>query len=1163
MKPCNFSSGSSSSTDRQTSASNRQIFARILGLTAAGLIASCNETETPQTGTKDDKLVLTSTSAPLAPANDGDKLFTLLTPEECGINFSNPLIEGHPLERLNYGGFVSGSAAMGDFDGDGTIDLFLTGGAGKNGLFLQRGGRLVFENATDTAGVDGGESWSAGSAVIDIDNDGDLDIYVTNYENPNHLFINDGSARFTEQAAEAGLDLVDACLQPLFGDYDRDGDLDVYVLTNQLLRKEGRPAETPVEIDADGNHRIKAGFEKYYAIVDRQNGAKRVDDAGRPDFLLRNDGPSEKGKLPHFKDVTVEAGITHTGFGLSANWWDFDDDGLPDIFVGHDYLNPDYLYRNLGNGTFKNVATLALPHTSWFTMGADHGDLDGDGREDLFTVDMASTTHYKQKVSMGPMGERQWNAIQIEPRQVMQNSLFLNTGLGRFREGARLAGLAKTDWSWATKLADFDLDGRIDVFVANGAIRSFNHADIPFQTSDLIGKTNWDIWKDTKPQLEKNRAFKNLGGISFEECGEEWGLDLYGVSHGVACGDLDGDGDPELVVTNADGPVAVYRNNALASGRVTIQLQARGHNREALGAKVEVVTESGSKVATMRTSGGYLTNAPASLNFTTGDSTGIDVKVRWPDGSREIFNKLEVNHLHVLAQGSGAGAPEQPLPVRLFANPQPLPSLDHRERRFHDFIKQPLLPNKLSQEGPAMSWADFDNDGDPDLFFGQGHGTSAVLVRNEGGGKLEPVPTPAFEADKAYEDIDSSFFDADGDGDLDLYVVSGSYEHDREDPLQADRLYLNGGDAKFVRAPEGTLPPNFDAGSCVAPADFDGDGDIDLFVGSRVIPGEYPLAPTSRLLINEGGRFHNAPEKTAPGLAKAGLVTDALWADINGDQKPDLIVSLEWGPVEIFTNQGGILGKTTMEAGLTENHGWWLDLAAADIDKDGDIDLAVSNFGLNTKYHASKKSPALIYYGDLQGDGKRHIIEAEFEEGTLFPVRGRSCSSNAMPQLAKKFKTYHDFALAPLAEIYTQPKLEEAERFAAHELRSGILLNDGKGRFTYKPLPHEAQLSPVMGMVFGDFDSDGHLDLVLAENFYQPQFESGRYDGGVGLLLKGHGDGEFTPVHPAESGIFIPGDSREIAAIDLNADGHQELAVARNGAQALVFVNQSAARAGE
>lgn len=1144
-------------TDHSPRLLSRKSGAGFLASVAVCLACSCQEDKPSRSAvTVDSAGVVNST--PLASKNEGETLFTLLDPGQSKVLFFNRVVDGHPLERVYHGGFACGSAAMGDFDGDGTVDLFFTGGAGKNGLFLQTGGRMFFEDATETAGVDGGESWSAGSAVVDIDNDGDLDIYVSNYDSPNHLFVNDGTARFTERAAEAGLDLVDASLQPIFGDYDRDGDLDVFVLTYQLFREGGRPAETPVEVDVDGNHRIKAGFEKYYHIVTNQHGVKRVDDAGRPDYLFRNEGAPENGGLPRFKDISKAAGLTHEGFGLSANFWDFDDDGWLDIFVGQDYQEPDLLYRNMGDGTFQNVAPNVMPHSAWFTMGSDHGDLDGDGREDLFAVDMASTTHYKQKVAMGPMGERQWTIENTEPRQVMQNALFLNTGLGRFREAARLAGLAKTDWSWATKLADFDLDGKVDVFVANGAIRSFNHADKPFSISDLVGNTTWDIWKTTEPQLEKNRVFRNQGGLSFQECSAEWGLDLHGVSHGLACGDLDGDGDPDLVVTNGDGPVSVYQNNAESDGRITLRLEAMGANREAIGAKVELKTGSGLQVATVRTSGGYLTNSSADLNFAIGKNRAVEVTLRWPDGSREDFNDLAADFTHHLKQGNGRKSENQKERGRLFAHPQPLPSLAHRERRFHDFIKQPLLPNKLSQEGPTMVWADIDGDGDQDFFFGQARGKAGVIVRNDGGGKLEPITCEALEADKDAEDVGSAFFDADGDGDLDLYVASGSYEYDRDDPLLADRLYLNEGGGRFVKAPEGTLPGNLDVGSCVAPYDFDGDGDLDLFVGSRVIPGEYPLTPTSRLLVNEGGRFTNAGDDVAPGLSKAGMVTDALWVDVNGDQKSDLVLSLEWGPVKIFTNQKGVLKETTAEAGLADRHGWWLDLAAADVDADGDVDLAVSNFGLNTKYHASAEAPALIYYGDLQGDGKKHIIEAEFEGETLFPIRGKSCSSNAMPQLAKKFETYHEFALAPLSEIYAKPRLEEAERFQAHELRSGLLINDGAGNFTFQPLPHEAQLSPVMGMAFGDFDADGTIDLALAENFYHPQFESGRYDGGVGLLLKGDGAGDFLPVHPEESGIFIPGDARDLVAVDLNGDGHQELVVARNSAQAIVLVNQAA-----
>jgi hypothetical protein len=1141
----------------------RRLFA-VSAVAAVAFTASCKR-ESADTGPSpqesawpDDPQVFSQALPSLPTAGAGEKLFTKLDPVESGVRFVNPIDEGHPLKRLYYSGFACGAAAMGDFDGDGKVDLFFTGGPVKNALYLQRGANLAFEDVTAAAGVGGGDAWAAGVAVVDIDADGDLDIYTCNYDSPNQLFVNDGAARFEERAAEAGLNLVDACVQPVFADYDRDGDLDVFVLTNQLFRPGGRPAQPPVEKLLDGRLRLKPEFEKYYAMTEVSPGNFQADDVGRPDFLMRNETGSGS-SFPRFVPAAEAAGINHRGFGLSVQWWDFDDDGWLDLFVGNDYSDPDYLYRSQRDGTFQNVAPTALPHTSWFTMGSDFGDLDGDGRSDLLTSDMAFTTHYKEKVGMGPMGDRRSLIERTMPRQVMRNSVFLNTGTGRFREGGLLTGLAKTDWSWATKLADFDLDGRVDVFVANGAIRAFNHADHPFDASDLIGRTKWDLSKSSPPAPERNRVFRNASELRFEESGAAWGLDHEGVSHGVACGDLDRDGDLDLLVTNMEEPASIYLNNAgEKKNRVVIALQQPGANRDAIGASVEIETASGVQTGTVRTAGGYLTTGSTELLFGLNAGEEIDeLRIRWPDGSREMISDLASNHRHIIQRGAGSAIKPEPVrPGPLFNSPQALTGLTHRERLFNDFMKQPLLPHKLSQQGPAFAWGDIDGDGDEDLFFGQGRGTPGQLLRNEGGGNLKPVACAAFVEASDCEEVAARFFDADGDDDLDLYVVSGSYEYEAGAPQLGDRLYLNDGSGSFAAAAATALPKLRDCGSCVMPADFDHDGDIDLFVGSRVVPGEYPISPQSRLLLNESAdgevRFVEAPEDRVPGLRHAGLVTGAVWADVDSNGWKDLVVAVEWGPVRVFTNKDGTLRETTSEAGLVGRHGWWNGIAGADIDADGDMDFVVANFGLNTKYHASREAPAILFYGDYHGDGQRHIVEAEIEDGVLVPIRGRSCSLAAMPGLSEKFKTYHLFASSSLDEIYGLTPIKSAERFECHTLESGLLINDGTGKFEFRPLPRIAQISPIFGMAFEDFDRDGHLDLALAGNFYQPQWETGPYDGSIGVLLRGDGSGQFVAVDPGESGLVLTGDLRGLAARDLNADGRIDLFATRNNDSVLV-----------
>ena len=537
-------------------------FQKIRALSLAALfLISCEERSSVTAGGESSSLEpeIKKLALPSCEVSAGEKLFTKVSLEKSGVDFKNLLIGDHEMSRLYYSGFSCGSVAMADFNGDGRQDLFFTGGAGKNGLFLQKEESLTFEDATESAGVSGGDSWSAGSVAVDIDGDGDVDLLVCNYDEAPHLFLNDGKAVFVESGKECGISQVDAYLMPSVCDYDRDGDLDVFLVSNQYYREGGRPAKPPYEKGADGRLRVKEEFAKYYRLKPNGQGGFQMDSAGRPDLLLRND--SQGSGAPKFVDVTSEAGITEAGFGLSATWWDFNKDGWPDLHVGNDFSDPDRLYHNLGNGKFVDVANAALPHSAWFSMGADVADVNGDGWDDLFCADMAFTTHYKQKVGMGQMGAKQAVLESISPLQVMRNHLFINTGMGPFQEVAQMAGVAKSDWTWGVKFEDFDLDGRKDLFVANGAIRSFNHSDHSAAKGSQIGKTLWDLWKNTEPRPEANLAFRNAGNLKFKNVAKDWGLDDTGVSHGLACGDLDGDGDVDIVVTNNDGLTSIYRND--------------------------------------------------------------------------------------------------------------------------------------------------------------------------------------------------------------------------------------------------------------------------------------------------------------------------------------------------------------------------------------------------------------------------------------------------------------------------------------------------------------------------------------------------------------------------------------------------------------------------
>jgi len=1087
----------------------------------------------------------------------GKPLFTEVPPEDSGLTHENKLVLDHPLNRLYHSGFVCGGLAIGDFDGDGKPDLFFASGPGENRLYRQSGD-LIFEDISAASGVTGSKTdWGTGASAVDIDNDGDLDLYVCNYDSPNSLFLNDGGGKFREAAAEFGLALVDSSFMPSFCDFDRDGDLDVWILTNRYYRAGGRPKAPPVDKLPDGTVVIKPEFAKFYGLKKTGPTSFEVDNVGRPDYLLRNDG----GK---FTDISKEAGIQTPGHGLSATWFDFDNDGLLDIYIANDFSDTDNLFRNNGDGTFTDIITKIINITPWFSMGADAGDINNDGLLDLITLDMAATTHYKAKVSMGEMGVMRFPIEQKLPRQVMRNCLFINSGTGRFYETAGLSGVSNSDWSWAAKLADFDNDGLVDLFISNGMARDFNNSDITFQTSDQIGQTEWDHYKDTPEKPEQNLAYRNNGNLTFTDSSKDWGLDHVGMSYGTAYGDLDRDGDLDLVVVNLNEAPGLYRNDSDSGNWLSIRLEGTRSDRQAIGSLVSLEADGIKHVRQQVPMTGYLSNNLAELHFGLGKSTKIDsLTVRWPDGHLQTLTDVKANQHLLITQTKKPGPKYQKAQLkpmfRLFGG---LRGIIHSEQPYEDFDLQPLLPNKLSQPGPGIAFADVDGNGSEDFFIACPKGQSGAIFANNGKGKFSIKTTTPFDQNEETEDVGVLFFDADSDGDSDLYVSSGSYEYKKGDPLTKDRLFLNDGRGAFTRAPESALPNFTDNSSCVIASDFDRDGDLDLFVGGRVVSGEYPLAPNSRLLINEstpGGavKFTEASAEIAPGLKNTGLVTSALWSDVDADGWIDLLVAHEWGPIKLFLNKKGTFTEATNESGLGKHLGWWNSITGGDIDNDGDIDYAVGNAGLNTKYHASAHHPVYIYYGDYNGDGVHRLVEAKYEGDTLYPGRGKSCSTHAMPHLAKKFTTFHDFASAPLSKIYSPDKLSSAKKYTANTLESGVFINDGSGKFTFLALPNEAQSAPIFGLDLCDVDGDGNLDLYAAQNFTATQFETPPFRGGLSILLLGDGKGQFKPVSAHQSGFIVRGDGRGLARTDLNDDGRPDFVIAINNGELLAFTNET------
>lgn len=1079
-------------------------------------------------------------SSPTSPATGR---FFSVPASTSGLDLSFPLDLADSHKFLYVSGFSCGGLAAGDLDGDGQADLVFAGaGLRENRVYLNQGG-FRFKDVTKAAGVKGSGGWSSAVTLLDIEDDGDLDIYVTVYDGPNELYLNDGKAVFTEAAAKFGLALVDASLASGFCDYDGDGDLDLYLLTNRFYAPKGFPTPEPATLSTEQ--------QKYFQWATDPRGKKALNIVPRTDRLLRNDG----GK---FVDVSTAAGIaSDPRHGLAATWWDYDKDGRPDLYVSNDFDDPDVLYHNNGDGTFGDVTSAVLPHTAWFSMGADSADLNNDGWPDFLAADMSGTTHYKDKTTMGAMGARIW-VTQTEPRQYMRNALYLGTGTGRMMESAYLSGVANTDWTWAVKFADFDGDGRDDLFLTNGMTRNFNNSDLPFTKKLFIGKSEWDPYENSPPRKEQNLAFRNSGSLRFEDVSKKWNLAHTGMSFAAATADFDLDGDPDLAVVNMDEPVTLYRNDLSTAPRVSVGLVGKMSNRFGMGARLEAKVNGVWQQRWLRSLSGFKSGDEPVAHFGLGAAKEIEeLVIFWPSGTRQVVKNLAAGKRYLIEE---EGEPSTATITRtpLLREAETLAGAKHGEQEFDDFQFQPLLPNQLSRLGPGTAWGDIDGDGDEDFFIGGGCGFFGQLHINQGNGTFrERLGWCGAAVDRGCEDMAALFFDADGDHDLDLFVASGGVEAPPGHPIHADRLYLNDGAGNFAKSPTAIPGKPFSSGPACA-CDFDRDGDLDLFVGGRVIPGQYPTAPGSRLLRNDGtGKFEDATSTLAASLAKTGMVTGALWSDADNDGWLDLLLTQEWGPVAFYRNVGGQLNEATEAAGLSELTGWWNGVTGGDFDGDGDIDYAVSNFGLNTKYHASAEKPALLYYGDLDGSGKKRIVEAEFEGSICYPIRGKSCSTHAMPSLARKFGSYEKFAIAELADIYSKDRLAAAQRYEAKVLESGILLNEGKARFVFRPLPSLAQIAPGFGLVACELNGDGHLDLVIAQNFFTPQAETGRMDGGLSLVLTGKGDGSFEALLPRESGVSLFGDAASLTVADSNWDGNPELHFGVNAANARSYAGSN------
>ncbi|QEG23760.1 VCBS repeat-containing protein [Mariniblastus fucicola] len=1091
-------------------------------------------------------LAIRRLTVPSEGTNSGIK-FTKIT--HSGINFSNFLDRSKAFQYIETGSGVT----IGDYDGDGLQDVYLCGTDIPNRLYRNLGG-FKFEDVTFEAGVDGSiqrqDPWSSGASFADIDNDGDLDLYVCNMAAPNLLYINQGDGSFKEQTRIRKADYTGASKIANFGDYDRDGDLDFYLVTYQdapstvrkmVARKNGKPYIAPE-------------FLEHVALVDGHQIK-----AGELDRLYQNQGDGT------FVEVSEAAGLKDYAMGLGALWFDYDDDGWPDIYVSNDFRKSDRLYRNQGDGTFVDVLPETVRHTPWFSMGLDMGDINNDGLVDLITADMSGTSHYKQKMDMGAMSDSAWFLKRGSPRQYMKNAVHINSGVGPFFEVAEMMGMSSTDWTWAIRLVDMDNDGKLDVFASNGHARDIMNSDLGDQFDALKeeGSTEkWDaLYLSIPAREEPNLAFRNEGDLSFKPVSESSGLNHVGVSHGSAFGDLDGDGDLDLIVSNFYEPALVYRNDSDSGSRTLIDFRCGRNNFFGYGTKVEFWQGGLKQTKVLSPVRGYISADAPVLHFASESSAPIEkVKVTWPDSTVQEFKDLDPDcHYRIFESETSIAAPAEPYSKPLFVEVSGELQIDfrHRENDFDDFAREPLLPFQPSRLGSAVAWADVNDDGFADLFCTGAAGQSGQLYMNVGGTNFVKADGP-WSVDDQFEDMAVLFFDADSDGDPDLLVTSGGNEHSPGSAEYQDRLYRNLGEGKFERDLD-ALPRLSDSTRAVTAGDFDNDGDLDLFLGSYAIPGQYPVATASHLLRNDDGKFVETTSQMGDAFSSPRLVTHASCTDIDGDGWMDLVLALEWGAVTVFRNEEGKgFSDQTSELGLSDFKGWWNHILATDFDGDGDVDLIAANQGLNTKYHADSKHPHRIYFADFDENGTLDLVESKFEGDVELPVRGRSCSTHCMPFLEDKFKTYHDFAIASLADIY-EPSISQQPFVEVNSLESAIFIND-EGRFIRQSLPRLAQISPANGTVVADFDGDGVDDMAIANNFFASQVETGFMDGGLGWILRGESKEagiQFSCMWPQSSGVVVEGPATCVAAADFDNDGDVDLAFAVNDGKVRIFENRT------
>ncbi len=1067
-------------------------------------------------------------------------LFEELTPQQTGVAFSNTLQETEAFNIIQYLYFYNGGGvAAGDVNNDGLPDLYFSANQGPNKLYLNRG-NFRFEDATEQAGVAGTGSWKTGVSMADVNGDGWLDIYVCqvgSYKSivgRNQLFINLGNGTFAERAAEYGLDFKGFSTHAAFFDYDADGDLDLYLL----------------------NHSVHAA-ENYGSATIRQ---RREPLAG--DRLYRNDGG-------RFNDVSEQAGIfgSRIGYGLGVAISDLNLDGRPDIYVANDFHENDYLYYNNGDGTFTEAIQQSMQHTSNFSMGCDIADYNNDGLPDVFTLDMkpAEETVLKRSAGTDPYNIYLFKLSYGYHFQFPRNMLQLHSGLctpttARFSEIGQLAGIAATDWSWSVLCFDMDNDGWKDLFISNGIRRRLNDLDyLNFISNEQVQRnaTDLEMARRMPDGAVPNFAFRNQADLTFQDVSAAWGLNRKGYSNGAAWADLDNDGDLDLVVNNLDAPASVYRNRTseqTPNRYLDFKLEGEGANTHGIGAQVWVAAAQQVQMQEHYASRGFQSSVAPGLHFGLGQASQVDsVLVIWPDRRVQVLRQLQANQRLVLRQRDAwlLPVPDWKTSHKSATWKEPNANawgLDfvHQENEPSDFDREKLIPFMTSTLGPRLAIGDIDGDGRDDLFVGGAHGQASALYRQGANGFFEPMPCPALEQDSLYEDVAAVWFDADADGDLDLYVVSGGGE-DWSMPAGhtfQDRLYLNDGKGALGKAPSDALPAIHSSGACAVVLDFDTDGRPDLFVGGYSMPNQYGLAPRSYLLRNAGaGRFEDVTANAAPDLVMPGMVTAAVW---DAPQRT-LIIAGHWMPVALYTFENGKAARRE----LPQSHGWWNTLVLTDVNADGRSDILAGNWGLNSEFQPSVTEPISLLVADFDGNGSTDPVMTYFRNGKCYTYFGRDELARQMVGLKKRYTDYQSFAEAGLDKIFPIKIRRKAKQMQVFTLASTLFVAQADGRYEAMLLPLEAQLAPIYAFALADFNGDGIQDAVSAGNYYETQPAIGRMSAAAARLLVGDERGGFRYV-PSELDC-LDGQHRDAAFLPATNARPSLLVLAGNNSALLVL----------